>query len=103
MVWRDSKEVGIGTAQSKSGNFFLVARYSPRGNIDGKFNDNVPDVAEQSSDESNQGSKENNQPNTTPGEEVLFENRLFLRSKSRKNSTRFHIKYFIRYLKMERK
>ena len=67
MVWRDSKEVGIGTAQSKSGNFFLVARYSPRGNIDGKFNDNVPDVSEQSSEESSQGTKTNNQPNTTPG------------------------------------
>ncbi|XP_078359740.1 uncharacterized protein LOC144644187 [Oculina patagonica] len=66
LVWRDSKEVGIGTAQSKSGNFFLVARYSPRGNVDGKFNDNVPDITEQHSDVGSQEAKDNNQPNTTP-------------------------------------
>lgn len=102
LVWRDSKEVGIGTAQSKSGNFFLVARYSPRGNIDGKFNDNVQDVAEQSSDQSSQETKDNNQPNITPGKEALVENRLFLKNKSRKCSTSFDIKHSIRYLKMER-
>ena len=61
-----------------------MARYSPRGNIDGKLNDNVPDVAEQSSDESSQGTKDNNQPNTTPGKEVSVENHLFPRNISRK-------------------
>jgi len=60
LVWRGSKELGIGTAQSKSGNFFLVARYSPPGNIDGLFQDNVPDAKETTSDERQQDNKENN-------------------------------------------
>ncbi|KAK3736001.1 hypothetical protein QZH41_017495 [Actinostola sp. cb2023] len=29
VIWKDTKEIGVGTAQSKSGNFFLVARYKP--------------------------------------------------------------------------
>ena len=76
-----------------------MARYSPRGNIDGKFNDNVPDVAEQASDESRQGTKDNNQLNTTPGKEILFENRLFLRNKSRKRLT--HLTPFDMFLKLK--
>ena len=40
-VWNSTKEVGVGTAESKSKNFFLVARYSPKGNVGGKYNDNV--------------------------------------------------------------
>lgn len=69
-MWRNSQELGIGTAQSKSGNFFLVARYSPPGNIDGQFNDNVPDVLkEEVSDESSQESKDSSQQsaNSAPG------------------------------------
>ena len=42
VIWKGTQKVGIGTAQSKSGNFFLVARYDPKGNVDGTFNDNVP-------------------------------------------------------------
>ena len=68
LVWRNSKELGIGTAQSKSGNFFLVARYSPRGNVDGQFNDNVPNLEEHASNEASQENKENNHlANITPG------------------------------------
>lgn len=69
LVWRGSKELGIGTAQSKSGNFFLVARYSPPGNIDGLFQDNVPDAKETTSDELQQDNKENNNnlDNRPPG------------------------------------
>ena len=59
LVWRNSKELGIGTAQSKSGNFFLVARYSPPGNINGEFSDNVPAVEEQFSDEGRQEDSNN--------------------------------------------
>lgn len=68
LVWSNSKELGIGTAQSKSGNFFLVARYNPPGNIDGQFNDNVKEVQEQASHESSQENKDNNNSgNFTPG------------------------------------
>ena len=68
LVWRNSKELGIGTAQSKSGNFFLVARYNPPGNIDGQFQDNIPDVKQVASDESRQDTKGNSGPsNTAPG------------------------------------
>lgn len=80
-----------------------MARYSPRGNVDGKFNDNVPDVAEQSSDESSQGTKDNNQPNTTPGKDVLVENHLLLRNKSRKCVTSREINHSTYYVKMGRK
>lgn len=41
IIWKNTKELGVGTAQSKSGNFFLVARYKPSGNTDGSFKDNV--------------------------------------------------------------
>ena len=67
LVWRNSKELGIGTAQSKSGNFFLVARYNPPGNIEGQFEDNIP-VEKVASDESRQDTKGNSNPsNTAPG------------------------------------
>ena len=65
-MWRNSQELGIGTAQSKSGNFFLVARYSPPGNIDGQFNDNVPDALKDESSQENKDSKQS--ANSTPGE-----------------------------------
>lgn len=35
MVWRETREVGIGMAQSKHG-LYVVARYSPAGNIVGE-------------------------------------------------------------------
>ena len=41
VVWKGSKEVGIGKAFGNDGRVFVVANYYPAGNILGKFKDNV--------------------------------------------------------------
>lgn len=41
MVWRDTKEIGVGRAKGKSGQVVIVANYKPRGNIFGQFTANV--------------------------------------------------------------
>ena len=41
LVWKDSKELGVSNAFSKSGKTYIVALYSPAGNIDGQFRKNV--------------------------------------------------------------
>lgn len=41
IVWKDTKELGIGTAKSKSGKLYAVANYSPPGNFSGQFTNNV--------------------------------------------------------------
>ncbi|KAL1117015.1 hypothetical protein AAG570_004343 [Ranatra chinensis] len=41
MIWRESKEVGVGRAKSRSGKVMIVANYRPRGNIVGQFAANV--------------------------------------------------------------
>lgn len=42
MVWKESKELGLGIARSKNGRTIIVANYHPRGNYIGQFADNVP-------------------------------------------------------------
>ncbi|XP_021917536.1 protein PRY1-like isoform X2 [Zootermopsis nevadensis] len=42
VVWRDSKELGVAFAKSRSGQIFVVANYSPPGNFIGSFAENVP-------------------------------------------------------------
>lgn len=42
MVWKDSKEVGMGRAKSKSGRQIIVANYNPAGNFVGRYKENVP-------------------------------------------------------------
>ncbi|TGZ68169.1 hypothetical protein CRM22_004406 [Opisthorchis felineus] len=43
LVWRDSKLVGFGRATSSDGTAsYIVAHYSPKGNIRGRFQENVP-------------------------------------------------------------
>ncbi|XP_053601616.1 uncharacterized protein LOC128670180 isoform X1 [Plodia interpunctella] len=42
IVWRGSKELGIGCAKSKSGKLYVVANYSPPGNYNNQFTKNVP-------------------------------------------------------------
>ena len=37
MVWKDTKEVGISYATSKSGSVYVVARYYPPGNYSGEY------------------------------------------------------------------
>ena len=40
LVWRDTKQIGIGRA-SKGQAVFVVANYSPAGNVQGRFEENV--------------------------------------------------------------
>merc|ERR1712038_1286108 len=42
VVWKDTKELGMGVAKSKSGKVFVVTNYSPPGNFIGKYKENVP-------------------------------------------------------------
>lgn len=42
VIWRDSKELGVGQAQSKSGQVVIVCNYDPPGNFIGSFSENVP-------------------------------------------------------------
>ena len=41
VVWAGSLQIGVGKAVSKSGAQFVVARYSPAGNVRGQFVENV--------------------------------------------------------------
>ncbi|XP_076352263.1 Golgi-associated plant pathogenesis-related protein 1-like isoform X1 [Tachypleus tridentatus] len=41
MVWRSSKEFGVGKARSRCGKIIVVANYKPAGNVTGEFQDNV--------------------------------------------------------------
>uniref|UniRef100_A0A6P7GVH5 Golgi-associated plant pathogenesis-related protein 1-like n=1 Tax=Diabrotica virgifera virgifera TaxID=50390 RepID=A0A6P7GVH5_DIAVI len=42
VIWKESKELGIGMAKNKRGQTYVVANYSPRGNYIGQFVENVP-------------------------------------------------------------
>lgn len=41
VVWKGSKEIGVGKAQGKDGKTIVVASYRPAGNMVGNFRDNV--------------------------------------------------------------
>lgn len=41
VVWKDSKEFGIGKAKTKDGKWLVVANYYPAGNFMGKNAENV--------------------------------------------------------------
>ncbi|CAB3369346.1 uncharacterized protein LOC135935478 isoform X1 [Cloeon dipterum] len=42
MIWKASRELGLGLARGKNGRIFIVANYHPRGNVMGQFVANVP-------------------------------------------------------------
>lgn len=42
IIWRDTKELGVGSAKSKSGKLYVVANYHPPGNFSGQFSKKVP-------------------------------------------------------------
>lgn len=44
MIWRDSRELGVGMAKNRSGQIFVVANYDPPGNFIGSFAENVPPI-----------------------------------------------------------
>lgn len=41
VVWKGSKEFGVGKALAKDGKTIVVASYRPAGNMVGKFSENV--------------------------------------------------------------
>ena len=41
VVWKGSKEIGVGKAQGRDGKTIVVASYRPAGNMVGSFRDNV--------------------------------------------------------------
>ncbi|XP_054157386.1 uncharacterized protein LOC128955738 [Oppia nitens] len=41
IVWKNTKEFGIGKAHTRGGKLIVVANYRPNGNIKGQFKDNV--------------------------------------------------------------
>lgn len=41
MIWKDSKELGIGIKKSANGRVFVVFNYNPPGNVEGKYISNV--------------------------------------------------------------
>ncbi|KRF79063.1 ectin [Drosophila virilis] len=42
IIWKSSKEFGLGKCLHESGVFFVVVKMYPRGNIEGRFKENVP-------------------------------------------------------------
>lgn len=44
VVWRDSRELGVGMAKNRTGQIFVVANYDPPGNFIGSFTENVPPI-----------------------------------------------------------
>lgn len=44
VIWRDTRELGVGQAQSKTGQLVVVCNYDPPGNFIGSFAENVPPV-----------------------------------------------------------
>ena len=47
VVWRESRELGIGMAKNRSGEVFIVANYDPPGNYIGSFEKNVLPVVDE--------------------------------------------------------
>lgn len=44
VVWKESRELGVGMAKNRSGEIFVVANYDPPGNYIGSFEKNVPPI-----------------------------------------------------------
>ncbi len=41
VVWKGSREIGVGKAFGKDGHVFVVCNYHPAGNVRGHFRENV--------------------------------------------------------------
>lgn len=41
VIWKSTTKLGIGRAESSSGNIYVVVYYSPKGNIEGEYHTNV--------------------------------------------------------------
>lgn len=42
VIWKDSKELGVGIAKNAKGQTYVVCNYHPKGNYVGQFDENVP-------------------------------------------------------------
>lgn len=42
VVWKDTREMGVGMARSNTGKLYIVANYDPAGNMVGSFSTKVP-------------------------------------------------------------
>ncbi|KAH1000065.1 uncharacterized protein LOC109533085 isoform X2 [Dendroctonus ponderosae] len=42
IIWKDSKELGVGIAKNAKGQTYVVCNYHPKGNYVGQFDENVP-------------------------------------------------------------
>lgn len=42
VVWKETKELGVGIAESKCGLYYICCNYYPAGNVEGKYKENVP-------------------------------------------------------------
>ncbi|CAG9576157.1 unnamed protein product [Danaus chrysippus] len=42
IIWKNTREIGVGCAKSKSGKLYVVTNYYPPGNFSGQFVKNVP-------------------------------------------------------------
>ena len=51
MIWHSSTKFGCGKARSRSGKVIAVAYYEPKGNVPGRFHDNVIPPVIESDDE----------------------------------------------------
>lgn len=60
IVWKGTREVGIGSAKSKSGKLYVVANYYPPGNYSGQFIKNVYPPGANQFKRSNNNQKETN-------------------------------------------
>ena len=41
LIWKNTKEVGFGFTNDDEGNFYVIALYSPKGNIKGEYKNNI--------------------------------------------------------------
>jgi len=46
MIWKSTKYAGIGISKAKSGNWYFVCNYYPKGNEEGEYKENVPRLIE---------------------------------------------------------
>ena len=44
LIWKSTKEVGFGFTNDEEGNFYVLALYSPKGNINGEYKNNIQSV-----------------------------------------------------------
>lgn len=44
LLWKSSKQLGIGVAKNDNGKYVVVCNYNPQGNVYGQFRENLPTI-----------------------------------------------------------